>query len=610
MALIINKEKVNNTLIIEEMNRLRPDYQRVFHDQTPEEQEAQLLEWSKENVVEKVLLLQVALKNPVGIPKTKIDKAFSQLKKNHGGEKKFYDSFGFSPEDDPRIKAELELQLRVERLIQEITGEIEKTGEKQAESSCNVHRENIINRLDEESRNKKIEEFVDSLKENATISYTVDETFKEEIKRNRPDKAHSRPHQKQLYSILIKPAGPDCNMACTYCFYLEKESMFRETDVHRMKEEVLEEMIRQVMSQAGEHVSFGWQGGEPTLMGLPFFKKVVEFQKRYGSGQTVGNGLQTNGLLLDEKWANFLKENRFLVGLSLDGPKHIHDHYRKTKGGGGTWERVMKSAKLLLNEGAAVNAVSLVSDYSVRFPEEIYNFHKNCGLTFMQFIPCVETDPKDPAKIAPFSVSHIEYGKFLCTLFDLWKADFDEEKPTTSVRFFESVFSTYVGLESPECTLLEECGIYVVVEHNGDVYACDFFVEPDWKLGSIKDGKLIDMLNSDKQMEFGRMKAELPALCESCKWLIHCRGGCTKDRIRDPRDKKLNHFCESYKMFFEHADTSLRKLAESWKEEQAHLVRRDSVLAAIQQEGVKVGRNDQCPCGSKKKFKICCGSDE
>jgi uncharacterized protein len=605
MALIINKEKVNNALIIEEINRLRPDYQKVFHDQTPEEQEVQLLEWAKENVVERVLLQQVALKNPAGIPKTK-----SQLKKSHGGDKKFHDSFGLSREDDLRIKAELELQFRVERLIQEITGEIEKPGEEQAKSYSNDHREKIINRLDEESRNKKIEEFVDSLKENATISFTVDETFKEEIKRNRPDKAPSRHYQKRLHSILIKPAGPDCNMACTYCFYLEKGSMFPETAVHRMKEEILEETIRQLMSQAGEHVSIGWQGGEPTLMGLPFFRKVVEFQKRYGRNQTVGNGLQTNGLLLNEKWAHFLKENKFLVGLSLDGPKHVHDHYRKTKGGGGTWERVMKSAKLLLNEGTAVNAVSLVTDYSVRFPEEIYNFHKNLGLTFMQFIPCVETDPENPANAAPFSVADDEYGKFLCTLFDLWKADFVDGKPTTSIRFFDSVFSTYVGFESPECTLLKECGIYVVVEHNGDVYACDFFVEPYWKLGSIMDEKLIDLLNSDKQMEFGRMKAELPALCESCKWLIHCRGGCTKDRTRDPRDKKLNHFCESYKMFFEHADDFLKKLAESWKEEQVRFARRDSVLAAIRWEGIRVGRNDPCPCGSKKKFKVCCGSDE
>jgi uncharacterized protein len=371
--------------------------------------------------------------------------------------------------------------------------------------------------------------------------------------------------RKKLDSILVKPAGPDCNMSCKYCFYLEKSSLFPEGKTHRMNEEVLEEMVKQVMAHGEQQVSFSWQGGEPTLMGLPFFEKAVEFEKRYGRGHSVGNGLQTNGILIETAWAKFLKKYRFLVGLSLDGPEHIHDHYRLLRNGKGSWSRVVDRAKLLLDRDVEVNALTVLNDYSVEFPEEIYDFHKSLGLNHMQFIPCVETDPKNPARAASFSVAAPKYGQFLCRLFDLWQADFKENMPTTFVRFIDSVFFSYVGFSPPECTLLKECGVYVVVEHNGDVYSCDFFVEPEWKLGNVMENDLLHMLNSQNQKKFGRMKAELPKDCRKCQWLRYCRGGCTKDRIRDPQDQGLNHFCQSYKMFFEHADNRLKSMAEDWK---------------------------------------------
>ena len=372
-------------------------------------------------------------------------------------------------------------------------------------------------------------------------------------------------HKKQLSSILIKPAGPDCNMACTYCFYREKESFFPETQSHRMSEEILEEIIRQLLSQPLQAVSIGWQGGEPTLMGLPFFEKAVALQIRYGKGKSVGNGLQTNGLLINKYWAKFLREYNFLVGLSLDGPEHIHDRYRLRAGGPATWADVVDRAKLMLDEGVEVNALVVVNDYSVHFPEEIYKFHKSLGLNHMQFIPCVETDPEDPSRGADFSAAGEALGKFLTTVFDLWLADFKGGEPTTFVRFFDSLFFRYVDREPPECDLLADCGSYVVVEHNGDVYACDFFVEERWKLGNIMERKLIHMLNSARQNEFGRMKADLPEACRSCEWLRICRGGCTKDRLRDPRDRGLNHFCAGFRMFFTYADPHLKRLAEDWK---------------------------------------------
>jgi len=412
--------------------------------------------------------------------------------------------------------------------------------------------------------------------------------------------------RKPLNSVLVKPAGPDCNLDCTYCFYLKKSKLFPETKQHRMSEETLEIMIKQIMEQGERHVSFGWQGGEPTLMGLPFFEKAVYFQKKYGRGQTVGNGLQTNGLLLDENWARFLRKYQFLVGLSLDGPKHIHDAYRLRKGGRGSWQTVVDHAKMLLDHGVQVNALTVLTDYSAQFPEEIYQFHKSLGLNFMQFIPCVERDPNDPGKAADFSLTPERYGQFLVQLFDLWLADFKNGQPITSIRYFDSVFHTYVGLQPPECTLLPECGVYVVIEHNGNVYSCDFYVENDWYLGNVHTDRLADMLNSTRQKQFGLVKRKLPKECQQCKWLTHCWGGCPKDRQMDPRDQGMNHFCQSLKTFFEHADSKLRQLATEW--------RKANQPAASQSVKIevpaKIKPNDPCPCGSGKKYKKCCGVEK
>jgi uncharacterized protein len=371
--------------------------------------------------------------------------------------------------------------------------------------------------------------------------------------------------RRTLDSLLIKPAGPDCNMACSYCFYREKSKIFPDAPVHRMGEDVIEETVRQMMADGGPSVNFGWQGGEPTLMGLDFFRRAVELQSRYGRGKTVANGLQTNGILLDREWVKFLREYRFLVGLSLDGPEHIHDRYRRLGGDRPSWKTVVEKARMLLEEKVSTNALIVVNDTSVRFPRDIYEFHKDLGLTFMQFIPCVETDPDDPGRAAPFSVGGEELGIFLNELFDLWIGDFKDGAPTTSIRFFDSVFFHYVGLPPPECTLLPECGNYVVVEHNGDVYSCDFFVEPAWKLGNVLTGRLDHMLNSALQRKFGRRKAEVHEKCRACRWLPYCQGGCPKDRLRDPRDGGLDHFCRAHEMFFEHADAKLRELAAEWK---------------------------------------------
>ncbi len=726
MALIVNGEIIDESLIAEEVLRLRPDYQKVFQDQSPEKQEAQLKDWAKENVIERILIQQAVGKDQRKIPVKMIRETFEKMKKEHGGTNAFYQKFGLTKTDDPKIKKDVDLQLRVERLIGEITEDVpkpsvdeassyynenigkytipeqvraahivkyvnESTSPKQArEAILEVQKDlksgkpfealadelsdcpgnggdlgyftrgqmvqafedvvfsmnpnqisgvfetefgfhiakvmdkkssqpvefeqakgGIIRQLHEELRNKKIEDFVDRLKEKAEIVHFVQEQRPSPEIKTTTQPLEGEPSDqtptKSLNSILVKPAGPDCNMSCDYCFYLEKAELFPTTQVHRMSEDVLETMIKQALEQSGPSISFGWQGGEPTLMGLPFFQKAVDFQKKYGQGQIVGNGLQTNGILIDAKWVQFLKTYNFLVGLSLDGPEHVHNKYRFMRGGGGSWNRVVDRAKLMLDAGVAVNALSVVNDYSVQFPREIYEFHKELGLSFQQYIPCVETDRQDPKMAAPFSVSPEKYGPFLCTLFDLWMADFKNDKPTTSIRFFDSVFYRYVDAPPPECTLLPICGVYVVVEHDGGIYSCDFFVEPKWKLGNIMDDRLIDTLNSERQESFGKMKAALPDACIECRWIKHCQGGCPKDRMRDPRDERLSHFCASYKMFFEHSDSQMQKLAEAWKQEQMMTTEQTPVTKAMQDGKIKAGRNDPCPCGSGKKFKKCCG---
>ncbi|NQT25175.1 anaerobic sulfatase maturase [candidate division KSB1 bacterium] len=410
---------------------------------------------------------------------------------------------------------------------------------------------------------------------------------------------------KPLSSILIKPAGPDCNMRCAYCFYLEKSALFKMSKTHRMNLDVLRETVRQVMEGGGQQVSFGWQGGEPSLMGLDFFRRAVEYQKQFGqSGQVCSNGFQTNGTLMDAEWARFFKSAQFLVGLSLDGPEHVHDHYRKLAGGQSSYKQVIHGRDVLLEHEVDVNALVVVNDYSVQFAEEIYTYHKANGLAFMQFIPCVEPDPEDTNKTAPFSVSPEPYGKFLVQLFDLWINDFQDSKPTTFVRWFDSLFFSYVNLPAPECTLLPECGIYTVVEHNGDVYACDFFVDPEWKLGNIMEDSLPDLLNSPKQNEFGAIKSNRAEECSDCPWLMYCQGGCPKDRQGESGMHGGNYLCASYKRFFKHADPIFRDMAVRWKREQL----RQDVAYWEAQSGQKMERNALCPCGSGKKYKQCCGS--
>jgi uncharacterized protein len=371
-------------------------------------------------------------------------------------------------------------------------------------------------------------------------------------------------NSKALTSVLIKPAGPDCNSSCAYCFYRNKKALFPGKLNCRMSDDLQEEVIRQAMMQSDGEITFAWQGGEPTLMGIPFYERSVDLQRRYGPDRRVGNGLQTNGLLIDDRWARFFRRRMFLIGLSIDGPRDVHDRYRVTADGRGTWPKTVDSAKKMLDHGVAVNAVSVVNDYSAAFPEEIYQHHKALGLCHMQFIPCFERRHEIADSVRSISVSAEAFGRFLCRLFDLWLADFQNGLPTTNIRFFDALFYRYVGRCPPECTLLEACGGYLVVEHNGDVYACDFFVEPAWKLGNLSGATLSALLNSQKQQGFGQMKSLLPDKCRECAWLALCRGGCPHYRISDGDGLPVNGLCRAYQTFFPHAHEPMQKMVDDW----------------------------------------------
>jgi len=351
------------------------------------------------------------------------------------------------------------------------------------------------------------------------------------------------------FQLLIKPASADCNARCEYCFYLRVGNEVYRERRHRMSDEVLERLVSSFLGLRLPLTVFSWQGGEPTLMGLEFYKRLVELQKQYGKGgQLVGNALQTNGLVIDAQWARFLEEYRFLVGLSLDGPAEIHNRYR-----GQTHHKVMRTARLLSERNVAFSALCCVSQANARRGAEVYRWFIENGFHALQFIPIVETDPAT-GRLADFAVTGEEYGRFLCDVFDEWAA---EGWGKVSVRIFDAMLSRSVGAPVHYCPLGEQCDSYLVVEHNGDVYPCDFFVRPDLKLGNIMEAALPTFFEHPKAKAFGAAKKAYGEECASCEHLTLCYGGCQKDRL----DGKRSSLCEGYKIFFKHTAAKFAELA-------------------------------------------------
>ncbi|MEY4767667.1 MAG: hypothetical protein RL637_306 [Pseudomonadota bacterium] len=370
-----------------------------------------------------------------------------------------------------------------------------------------------------------------------------------------------------LQSIVLKPIGAFCNLRCHYCFYLDKQHLYPGSPSHhRMKEPTLIAMIEQ-MFDCSPNPTFVWQGGEPTVIGLDFFQQAIEIQKHYAKGRRFFNSLQTHGMLLNSDWVEFLQKENFLVGLSLDGPEFIHDHYRVDTAGKGTFQTVYQNALLMQQAKVEFNVLATISDYAVQFPQQIYQFFADNHFLFMQFSPVVELDPNSPQQAAAYTVDPIEYGKFLYQVFESWEKDFDYSrlKQKTSIRWFDSVLQTYVGITPDHCIFHKTCNDYLVLEHNGDIFSCDFFVEMDRKLGNIHQISLSQAFKSPQHIAFGLEKAHLNQECRECEWLKQCYGGCIKDRLRDPKDQGHNHFCESYRYFFRHAHPKLTEFANLYR---------------------------------------------
>ena len=351
------------------------------------------------------------------------------------------------------------------------------------------------------------------------------------------------------FQLLIKPVSFDCNLRCKYCFYLRVKNEYPEIKHPRMSDEILKNLIAQFVNYRFKESIFGWQGGEPTLAGLDFFKKVVKLQQYYGSpGQIIGNALQTNGTLLNEKWVKFLAKYKFLVGLSLDGPKDIHDHYRKTVGGKSVWQKVMDSSELLKRNGVEFNILCVISRANVNRIKEVFEFFIQNEFHYLQFIPALEIDQN--GKRASFSISNKQYGKFLCELFDLWK----KNPNSASIRLFNGIIAFQQGSPKGYCTFEKDCADYLLIEWNGDVYPCDFFVQQKYKIGNLLKESLRSLMKK-RDISFKVFKRDLSKDCVNCEWLELCFGGCVKDKIfPDNLHPDKSYFCEGYKKFFQYTN--------------------------------------------------------
>ena len=373
------------------------------------------------------------------------------------------------------------------------------------------------------------------------------------------------PFASPLY-LLAKPAGSRCNLACKYCYYLEKSLLFEKHSPQVMDDALLEKFIHDYIgAQTTQEVLFTWHGGEPLMRPLQFYKKAVALQRKYAAGRRIDNCLQTNGTLLTDEWCRFFKEQGWLVGVSVDGTQEMHDAYRRAKGGGPSHHKVMQGIRLLQKHGVEWNALAVVNDFNADQPKEFYRFFKEIGCRFIQFTPIVErllphadgrqlaaVEEEGTGGMMPFSVSPEQWGDFLIGIFDEWvKEDVGEY----FVQLFDATLANWMGVQPGICTLARTCGHAGAIEWNGDVFACDHFVFPQYRLGNLREKSLVEMMYSPQQREFGRAKqTALPRQCRECRWLFACNGECPKNRFARTADgeKGLNFLCNGYRRFFEH----------------------------------------------------------
>ncbi len=379
----------------------------------------------------------------------------------------------------------------------------------------------------------------------------------------------------KYFQVIAKPNGPICNLDCSYCFYLEKEKLYTGSKDFVMPNEVLENFIKQkIEGQEIETVSFVWQGGEPTLPGVDYFREVVRLQRKYAGGKHIENGFQTNGILLDDDWCGFFAENNFLVGISIDGPAHLHDKYRVSKGGQPTFNKVMRGIEFLKKHSVEFNTLTVVNRHNSYHPLEVYNFMKDAGSRYMQFIPAVEriASGEDLSLVVPgydgkasvtdWSVEPAQFGNFLCKIFDEWVK---KDVGSCFIQIFDVALESQLGIQQSLCVFKETCGKALAIEHNGDVYSCDHYVYPENRLGNIMEIPLEAMVYSQKQVDFGLDKKNgLPQYCLDCEVRYACNGECPEHRFIETPDgeKGLNYLCAGYKKFFSHIEPYMKFMAE------------------------------------------------
>lgn len=372
------------------------------------------------------------------------------------------------------------------------------------------------------------------------------------------------PFSKPLY-VLAKPVGASCNLRCKYCYYLEKSHLYRNAPARVMSDELLERFVQEyIQAQTMSQVLFTWHGGEPLMRPLSFYRKAVALQEKYAFGRQIDNTIQTNGTLLTDEWCEFFKEHNWLVGISIDGPQEFHDEYRRTASDKPSWQKVMRGIRLLRKHGVEWNAMAVVNDFNAGYPLEFYHFFKEMGAKYIQFAPVVErmaahsdgrhlaTLVDQECPVADFSVSPAQWGDFLCAIFDEWVR---HDVGQTYVEIFDCTLANWVGERPGICVYAKECGHAGVMEFNGDVYSCDHFVFPEYKLGNIRDRTLVEMLYGEQQRQFSCLKhATLPKQCKECEWEFACHGECPKNRFVNDRygNPGLNYLCSGYRHFYEH----------------------------------------------------------
>ncbi|MHA1268259.1 MAG: anaerobic sulfatase maturase [Candidatus Helarchaeota archaeon] len=398
------------------------------------------------------------------------------------------------------------------------------------------------------------------------------------------------------FQLLLKPTSYDCNSECKYCFYKRVSNIYQVKNP-RMDESTLEDIIRKYLGYELEYSVFCWQGGEPTLMGIDFFNKIIDLQKKHGkSGQKVSNSLQTNGYLINDEWAEFLKKYNFLVGLSLDGTQKMHNTFRLLLNQKPTWEIVMNSLRILQEHQLEYNILCVLTKANIKKAKELYQFFKDNNCKFLQFIPALEYLNNN--QILSFAPTAEEYGNFLCELFDEWKYD---DYNDVSIRIFDQIFSTYLGTSQLSCPFDRTCSGYLVVEWNGDIYPCDFFVQNKYKLGNILEQDSFSPFLKIKNEQFSQLKQKMSSICMDCHWKNICNGGCLKDRyFYNNIDKNRTYYCIAYKKFFTYS--------YKWFKNMQIKIQRERNLP-IKSIINKINRNDICPCGSGLKYKKCHGKN-